>query len=103
MVNQGKTTSDFPIKTTLFDNQDRVVIIYGASTANTSNTVAQTATIAVTNLFAANGSLNIPTLAVDPANSTSMTIGQGSIFATPNFFYVAIANNITRRVALSSF
>jgi len=103
MVSQGRTTSKFPVKTTPFDNSDRVVIIYGASTANTSNSVAQTATIEITKLFAGNGALHIPVLSADPVNATAMTIEKGSVFATANFFYVATADNVLGRVALSSF
>jgi len=103
MVNQGRTTDQLPVKNALYDNDDKFIILYGASTNGTSNSIAQTALISVTKAFAANGSLRIPVLTSDPANSTSMTIGKGSVFATSNFFYVADADNHTVRVALSSF
>ena len=102
MVNQGRTTSNLPIKTTLFDDSDRVVVLYGISTANTTNAVAQTATIEVTNLFKGVGSLIIPIGTSDPANSTALTIAKGTIFATANYLYVAIENNKLGRIALDS-
>ncbi len=102
MTSQGRTTSKFPVKTTLFDNSDRVVILYGASTANTTGAIAQTATIEVTKLFSGNGSLNIPVHSADPVNATATTIAKGSVFATPTFLYVAVADNLLGRVALDS-
>ena len=102
MVSQGRTTSNLPVKTTLFDNSDRVVVLYGASTNNTSNSVAQTATITVTNLFKGVGSLEIPIVTSDPANSTAMTIAKGTMFATANYLYIAIDNNKLGRIALDS-
>lgn len=38
-----------------------------------------------------------------PANSTAIAISNNSIFHDGNFLYVATANNVTKRVALTSF
>ena len=38
-----------------------------------------------------------------PANSTSTTITQGSIFYDTNYGYIAVANNVMKRFSLSSF
>ena len=106
MVNQSKTTLQLPVQTSLFDENDLVVIVYGASTANTTNAVAQTATITIENFFQAVanvGEVYISVQQADPANSTALTVEQGVVFASNSFLYIAIANNITRRVAISSF
>ncbi len=100
MVNQGKTTAQFPVKTTLFDLNDRLVFVYGADTAN----VAQTATISVSNYInSVANSIQITIASSDPATSSSLTIASGSIFATANFLYVATANNFVQRIPLTSF
>ena len=105
MANQGKTTLQLPVKTSFYDANDSIVFVYGYDTANNSNTnVAQTAVIPITsfaNSFA--NSLQIPVQQADPANSIALTIQQGQVFASNSFFYVAIANNITRRVAIEAF
>jgi hypothetical protein len=105
MANQGKTTLQLPVKTSTYDANDGIVFVYGYDTANNSNTnVAQTAIIPLTNFansFA--NTLQIPVQQADPANSSALTISSGQIFASNNFLYIAIANNVTRRVAISSF
>jgi hypothetical protein len=106
MVNQGKSTLQFPIKTTLLDANDRVVFIYGADTANVAapGNVAQTATITVPNLCTAIApTLQVAILPSDPANSVSLVIKKGTVFATPSFLYVANEDNHTVRVALAPF
>ena len=104
MVNQSKTTGQFPVKTSLFDQNDRLVFLYAIDTANTSNSSAQTATIDVVHFFPCVANLiQIPVGQSDPANSSALTIQGGTMFASNNFLYIAIANNITRRVAISSF
>jgi hypothetical protein len=71
---------------------------------NANNNIAQTAIIPITNFansFA--NSLQIPEQQADPANSTSLTINSGQVFASNNYLYVALANNVTARVARESF
>lgn len=65
--------------------------------SNTNNL----ATINANNLVV-NGSIRIPAGST-PANSTSLTITQGSIFYDSGFIYVATANNFVERAALSAF
>jgi hypothetical protein len=105
MANNGKSTLQLRVKTSFYDANDTIVFVYGYDTANNANTnVAQTALISVTN-FAATfaNSMQFPVQQADPANSTALTINAGQIFASNSYLYVAIANNITRRVALASF
>lgn len=104
MANQGKTTSQLPQQTSFYNANDSLVFVYGLDQANTPNGVAQTALISVNNFansFA--NSLQIPVQQADPANSIALTINAGQIFASNSYLYIAIANNVTRRVALSSF
>jgi hypothetical protein len=114
MVNQSRTTSQLPQKTSCYDSNDSIVFVYGADTANTSNSVAQTATISVNNflnqpnlsitagvLIAAN--LQINSTSSDPTTSSSLEIVQGTVWVTNSYLYVATQNNFVQRVALSSF
>lgn len=77
---------------------DRVIFLwnYDAAVAANNPQLAQTSLISISNL------LNFPTQ-TDPANSTSLTITQGSLFFSNTFGYYAVANNVTKRFALSSF
>jgi hypothetical protein len=52
MAQQGVNIWTLAQKLAAFNSSDRIPILYGASTANTSNSIAQTATISITNLFA---------------------------------------------------
>ncbi len=105
MANQGKSVLQLPVKTSFLDANDSLVFVYGYDTANNANTnVAQTAVIPVINFansFA--NSLQIPVQQTDPANSIALTISGGQVFASNSFLYIAIANNVTRRVAISAF
>lgn len=100
MINQAKSTVQLPVKTSLYDANDRIMFIYGADTANTSNTVAQTATMSVSNFFAdALISVGQP----DPANSSASNVAIGTMFASNDYLYIATANNYLQRVVLTSF
>jgi hypothetical protein len=99
LASDGKTVAQLPLQANFFDSNDALIFLYGAD----SNSVAQTALINISsfaNAFA--NSLQIP-IGNDPANSTSLTISAGQIFASAAYLYVAIANNTTARVALTSF
>jgi hypothetical protein len=70
----------------------------------TIRTLAQTAVIATTsfaNSFA--NALQIMVQQPDPANSFALSISQGQVFASNAYLYVAVAKNVTQRVALSGF
>ena len=49
--------------------------------------------------------VNILTMAntATPANTNALTLGQGEIFWDADYIYVATANNVVKRAALSSF
>ena len=104
MANQGKTTLQLPNKPSFYDANDGIIFMYGYDSANTSNSVAQTAIMSIVN-FANNFANDIQILVQqsDPANSTSLTINEGQLFAYNSYLYIAIANNITRRVSLANF
>ncbi len=102
MVTNGKSILQLPIKEALYDANDAIVIVFGYDTANTSNSVAQTAVLPTSNFANSFASvLQIP-IGDDPANSTALEINEDQIFASASYLYVAIATNTTARVALSS-
>ena len=110
MVSAGRTTLQLPLKVSPFASNDALVFVYGTSTANTANAVAQTALISINNLLSntanlvvAPTTLIVATQQADPANSTALTVQQGTLFFSNTFGYIAIANNITRRFAISVF
>ena len=110
MVNQGKNTSQFPVKTSLNDMGDRLIFLYAANTAN----IAQTATISVEDFFV-NSEIDIVASSIlvsnlqitsnigDPAHSNSLTILEGTIFFTNSYGYIAASNNNVLRWPLNSF
>jgi hypothetical protein len=98
VANQGKNTSQFSIKTSPYDSNDCLVFVYGYDTANTVGSVAQTALIPINSIsFPSN--TTIP----DPANSTALTIQQGTLFFSNTYGYIATSNNVVKRFAISSF
>jgi len=106
MVDQGKSILEIGIKNAPYDLSDRIIFIYGAS----NSAVAQTASISVSRLFSNTSNLNVVTanlvvndIRSDPANSTVLTIRQGTIFFSNSFIYVATSNNFVQRAALTSF
>ncbi len=111
MVNQGRTTSQLPVKMAANSVSDRLVFIYAPGDANT----AQTATISISNLFSTtpNLSINAASMVVanvviglyahDPANSASLTIAANTVFFTANYGYVATAPNHVKRFPLEDF
>ena len=91
MIDKPRRTVDLPIKTGVSAPSDRLVFIYSA----TSNTSAQTATIAVSDLYS--------NLITDPANSNTTVIAKGTLLFSNSFGYFAVANNVLKRFPLSSF
>lgn len=105
MADQGKRTDALPDKTGLVSANDRVVVLYGANSS-----VAQTALIPLRNLLANTANLQVVAanlvlsdIRSNPANSTALTIAQGTLFFSSTFGYFAIANNTLVRWAVSSF
>jgi len=85
--------SQLPIANTA-GTSDRLVLV---SLANPSNPALET--ISISNIYTTANSINV---ANTPANS-SITVSQGSIFMDLNYLYVAVANNVLKRVALGAF
>lgn len=69
-----------------------VSVLFGNVAANV--TLSNTAVLSTNNMVLRDNST--------PANST-ITVGQGKIWADASYIYVATANNTVKRVALSSF
>ncbi len=105
MTDQGKKTSSLPIKETANTISDRVVFVFNAS----NTTTAQTATIAINDLFSsANLSITCKSLVIDdsrsdPSSSTALTIPEGTLFFSSEFGYLAIADNVLKRWPLLTF
>lgn len=91
MTDKPRRTVDLPIKTGVAAQSDRLVFIYTAA----SNTIAQTATIAVSDLHS--------NLIADPANSSVTLVAQGTLLFSNGYLYFATANNHLKRIALSDF
>jgi hypothetical protein len=109
-MDQGRTTLSLSVKNSLYDANDSILVVWGYSTANSSNNgIAQTALIPIgsfsgsfANSFATY--LQIPVQQPDPSNSTSLTsTSQGQMFASNSYLYVASGNSHLLRVALSAF
>ena len=66
------------------------------------NNIPSTKKITVQNLFG-NSSANVKLTSLSPANSTMTAIKAGVIFYDQSYLYIAVANNVVKRVALSLF
>lgn len=56
----------------------------------------------VKNLFG-NSSANVAITSISPSNSTITAVKAGSLFYDANYLYVAVSNNLIKRVSLSFF
>jgi len=88
----GKTVLELPVRSALA-NTDRLIVVYNAS----NNSIAQTATITVTNIKKIYGPI------ADPAGSGELIVEQGTMLFSNGFLYVATANNVVKKLTLSSF
>lgn len=105
MTTEAKRVIDLTTKTYL-SSTDKILVVFNAA----NSTSAQTALVTANNLFAnsnmtlkSNNFMLMDHRASDPANSTALTVANGTLFYTNSYMYVAIANNVLRRVALSDF
>lgn len=105
MADSAKKVNELPVKTSA-NTSDQMIFIYNAANA----TLAQTAIITLSNLMANTPNLQIRASNVgftntisDPANSTATTVLAGTVLFSNAFVYFAIANNILKRAALSTF
>lgn len=107
MADQGVLTFNLPISNGAVNANDCVIILrgYDAAVAGSNAQLAQTSIQSITNLFANTPSLTLKLgpNQVDPANSSALTVAQGTLFFSNTFGYYAVANNTTKRFALSSF
>jgi len=78
-------------------------VLFAANTiANNFAVTFANATTLTVNTGTFTNTLIIPHRAT-PANSTALVIGNNAIFHDGNFLYVAVGNNVTKRVSLSTF
>lgn len=72
--------------------------------SHTANSVTNCAQVNVTVLFASNVAPKLLNYRVDtPANSTAANCVKGETWSDGSYVYVATANNVCKRAALSSF
>ena len=94
MTDNVKKTSEL-LTTNGASGSDRVVIL------KDPGGTPSTRTITVTNLFG-NSSANLVIRNLTPANSTSNATA-GTIFYDSSYLYIAVANNVIKRISLQSF
>jgi hypothetical protein len=92
--NNVRKVSELPT-TNSAASDDRLVILKNPGGS------PSTRTISVENLFS-NSSANVVLQKQTPANST-ITVAEGTLFFDETYLYVAVANNVLKRVELSSF
>lgn len=85
-----------------------VVDVSAANTLKRATLTSVVGNIANNNLtMSDNAVLSVNSLVLrstlSPTNSGSLTIDKGTLFFDSNYLYVAVANNLVKRVALSSF
>lgn len=90
MANTDIKTSELPPTSTLA-NTDLFVVVKSPNSNPSTNTVT------LNTLRAA-----LP-VANTPANSAALTVSRGTFLYDSNYLYIATANNVVKRVALSSF
>lgn len=64
--------------------------------------IAVTKKMSVGNLFG-NTSANVVLTSSSPANSSSLVVKQGTVFYNANYMFIAVSDNVVKRVALESF
>lgn len=94
MANNVKKISELATTNTAAGT-DRIVILKDPAGS------PSTRTITVSNLFG-NSSANVVIQNITPANST-ITVTQGTMFYDNTYLYVAVANNVLKRVTLETF
>ena len=82
---------------------DRVLAVTTSSANTQTVTVDVSDFLANTNLPHKPAQLVVRDTTVAPANSTSMVVEKGRVWFDANYVYVATANNVVKRAALSTF
>jgi hypothetical protein len=105
VADSTKKTSELPVKTSA-NTSDKILFVYNAANSVT----AQTAIITLANLLANTPNLQIRAANLgftntisDPANSTALNVGAGTLLFSDAYLYFATGNNVLKRVALSDF
>ena len=96
------TVANFFSNVTSNTTFNTTVAMTGNTTASNLTSVSVTTTNLSVNVASVTNTLIIPFRSA-PANSTSLSISNNAIFHDGNFLYVATANNVTKRVALTAF
>jgi len=96
MVAEAKTILQLPVKNTLA-NTDQVVVVSNAAGSNGGNCSLVTLTTLTGNSSAFIIGAN------DPANSSSWVGPPGALFFSNTYGYISTANNYVLRFPLSSF
>jgi len=94
MTDNVKKTSELAISNNAVGS-DRIVFLKDPAG------VPSTRTITVANLLG-NSSANVAIRNATPANST-INVNSGTIFYDSSYLYVAVANNVLKRINLQSF
>ena len=109
MADRSKKITELPAVTSVAAND--LILIVDKHSSNTATTKSANAAVLFGNVSSNVTLSNSAVLSTNnmvlrdnstPANST-ITVGQGKIWADANYIYVATANNTVKRVALSSF
>lgn len=58
--------------------------------------------LSIRNLFG-NSTVNVAITSISPSNSTMTAVKGGTIFYDSNYLYIAVSNNLIKRVSLSLF
>jgi len=95
MATQAKKISELTELHTATGDDFLVIVNDPAGTPSTKK-------LSVKNLFG-NSTVNVALTSISPSNSTMTAVKSGSVFFDSNYIYVAVANNLVKRVALSLF
>lgn len=104
IISEAVATGNLTVVNTIAKTDYVLVTANVSANANT----ARTRNITKHNLFT-NGTHDgvfanlVVSYSNTPANSTALTIARGQIFYDNNYLYIAVANNLVKRVALGTF
>ena len=92
MANTDIKTSQLVLASNL-DSTDRFVVVRNASNSS----------LATTNTVSFSTIRSYIAIANTPANSSALTVRGGTLLYDSNYLYIAVANNVVKRVSLQSF
>lgn len=101
MADRAIKTSQLPVWSNTVSGNDSLVLL------TRSQPIPNTYIVNVSVIFSNINSISANTLVIrgsnTPANSTSTTIVAGTFFWDSSYLYVATANNVVKRAALTTF